>query len=131
MNKKKECFYQEFANRVSELKISLCKMLKKLKNSGKIIAAYGAAAKGSTLLNFCGIGNEIVDFVVDRNTYKQGRYIPGAHLPIYHTNMLHKSRQDYVLLLTWNFEKEILSQQETYRKSGGKFIIPIPEPKIV
>jgi SAM-dependent methyltransferase len=127
----RESFYQGFANNVSELKISLCKMLKNLKNNGKKIVAYGAAAKGSTLLNYCEIGKEIVDFVVDRSTYKQGRYIPGVHLPIYHPHMLQKCSPDYVLLLTWNFEKEILSQQEAYRQSGGKFIIPIPEPKIV
>ncbi|MBW1947557.1 MAG: methyltransferase, partial [Deltaproteobacteria bacterium] len=126
-----EEIYQEFAQRVEGLKASLNHFLQDLKKKGRRMAAYGAAAKGSTLLNYCGIGLETLDFVVDRSTHKQGRYMPGVRLPIYPPQMLQDSRPDYVLLLTWNFAKEILSQQAEYRRAGGHFIIPIPELRII
>ena len=127
----REEFYQEFARGVEHLKLSLNHLLQNLKEDGRRLAAYGAAAKGSTLLNYCGIGQETLDFVVDRSTHKQGRHMPGVRLPIYPPQMLQESRPDYVLLLTWNFAEEILSQQAAYRQAGGQFIIPIPELKIV
>ncbi|MFZ5453833.1 MAG: class I SAM-dependent methyltransferase [Thermodesulfobacteriota bacterium] len=127
----REEFYQEFARGVEHLKFSLNHLLQNLKEDGRRLAAYGAAAKGSTLLNYCGIGQETLDFVVDRSTHKQGRHMPGVRLPIYPPQMLQDSRPDYVLLLTWNFAEEILSQQAAYRQAGGHFIIPIPELKIV
>lgn len=127
----REEFYQEFARGVEHLKFSLNHLLQNLKEDGRRLAAYGAAAKGSTLLNYCGIGQETLDFVVDRSTHKQGRHMPGVRLPIYPPQMLQDSRPDYVLLLTWNFAEEILSQQAAYRQAGGQFIIPIPELKIV
>jgi SAM-dependent methyltransferase len=124
-------FYQGFARKVASLKTSLRDLLLGLKQSGKRLAAYGAAAKGSTLLNYMGIGRDILDFVVDRSTYKQGRYMPGVRLPIFAPAKLLEAMPDYTLLLTWNFADEILGQQAEYRRRGGRFIIPVPEPKVV
>jgi hypothetical protein len=98
---------------------------------GKSLAAYGASAKGSTLLNFCGLGKDLIQFVADRSPYKQGRLTPGTHIPIVPPDELEKRKPEYALLLTWNFAEEILAQQQAYRAAGGKFIIPIPEVKIV
>lgn len=124
-------FYQDFARRIEGLRISLLNLLVELKKDGKRLAAYGAAAKGSTLLNCFRIGRETLDFVVDRSTYKQGYYMPGIHLPILPPEMLLEALPDYVLLLAWNFADEILKQQQEFRRRGGRFIIPIPEVKVV
>jgi SAM-dependent methyltransferase len=124
-------FYTDFGSRVDQLRKELIDLLRELKKEGKRIAVYGASAKGSTLLNYCGIGNETLDYVVDRSTVKQGRYTPGTHLQIHSPDKLLRDRPDYVLLLTWNFADEILEQQTEYRKKGGRFIIPIPTVKVV
>ncbi len=124
-------FYQGFCQRIETLKASLCSLLRQLKQAGNRLAGYGAAAKACTLLNYCGIGRETLDFVVDRSPYKQGRYMPGMHLPIYPPEKLREAMPDYVLLLAWNFSDEILEQQEQYHRQGGRFIIPVPAPKII
>jgi hypothetical protein len=123
--------YAGFAARVEELRVSLRGLLADLKGEGKRIAAYGAAAKGSTLLNSFGIEGDTIDYVVDRSTYKQGLYMPGVHLPIYAPGKLLEEQPDYVLMLTWNFADEILEQQAEYRARGGRFILPLPEPTVV
>lgn len=124
-------FYARFGEQVTALGEQLKARLGELKAQGKRIAAYGASAKGSTLLNTFGIGSETLDFIVDRSTAKQGLYTPGTHLLIEPPEKLVEAMPDYVLLLTWNFADEILEQQSAYRARGGKFIIPIPEVKIV
>jgi hypothetical protein len=124
-------FYRRFGEKVERLRGELVTMLSELKAEGKRIAVYGASAKGSTLMNYFGLGSPTLDFVVDRSTIKQGYYTPGTHLPIYSPAMLLEEKPDYVLLLTWNFADEILQQQAEYRKQGGRFIIPIPELKVV
>jgi SAM-dependent methyltransferase len=124
-------YYEGFTSRVLALKESLLASLADLKRQKKSVAAYGASAKGSTLLNFFGLGKEALDFVVDRSTYKQGRFTPGTHIPIVPPERLLEAAPDYTLLLTWNFADEILEQQKAYRAKGGKFIIPIPKVTIV
>jgi SAM-dependent methyltransferase len=124
-------FYKDFGSRVKALRTELRKMLGDLKRDGKRLAAYGASAKGSTLLNYCGIGREMLDFVVDRSTVKQGLYTPGTHLPILAPEAVQDRRPDYLLLLVWNLADEIFDQQKAYREQGGRFIVPIPAPRVM
>jgi len=123
-------YYEGFSARVRGLREELRRVLSDLKAKGARVAAYGAAAKGSTLLNYAGIGRETIDFVVDRSPHKQGKFMPGVHLPIRAPSVLIEERPDYVLLLTWNFKDEILAQQDAFRRAGGKFIVPLPSVTI-
>jgi SAM-dependent methyltransferase len=123
--------YREFVDRVGRSREELRTLLARLKAEGHRIAAYGASAKGSTLLNACGLGRETLDFVVDRSPVKQGRHTPGSRLPVHPPEKLLEEMPAFTLLLTWNFADEILHQQAAYREHGGQFIIPVPSPRVV
>jgi SAM-dependent methyltransferase len=124
-------YYSDFSSRVGRLRDDLRALLARLKSEGARIAGYGAAAKGTILLNFAGIGREVLEFVADRNVHKQGRCIPGVRLPIVAPARILEEQPDYLLILPWNFKQEIMAQQALYRRRGGRFIVPIPEPVIV
>ena len=124
-------YYREFGARVDGIKHELLELLGSLKADGKSIAAYGAAAKGSTLLNCFGIDERLVDFVVDRNVHKHGRFMPGVHIPIHGPQKLLEDQPDHVLLLAWNYRDEVMGQQQEYRERGGRFVVPIPSPQVL
>ena len=124
-------YYLDFARRVEGVKGELLGLLKRLRSEGKRVAAYGAAAKGCTLINYVGLGPELIAYVVDRNTHKHGRFMPGHHLPILPTERLIEDQPDDCLLLAWNFAQEIAAQQAEYRRRGGRFIIPVPTPRFL
>lgn len=123
--------YLEFAKKVQETKKSLNALLVKLKKGGKSIVGYGAPGRSTTLLNYFGIDNKILDYIVDDNPYKQDLYTPGTHIPIFDIPQIQKTNPDYVLILSWNYAKPIIEKLNNYKRSGGKFIIPVPKPYIV
>jgi SAM-dependent methyltransferase len=123
--------YLDFGQEVQRMKTSLLSLLRSLRGGGFHLAAYGAAAKGTVLLNYCHIGADLLDFVVDVSPHKQGYYMPGVHLPIYPPSCLLDKMPDYTLILAWNLADEIMKQQSEYIHRGGSFIVPIPEPRIL
>jgi len=123
--------YLRFEEQVRETKRKLLELLTGLKRAGKRIAGYGAPGKGNTLLNYCAIRQDFLDFTVDRNPYKQGRFLPGTHIPIYAPEKIDQEKPDYVFILPWNFKDEIMKQLAHIRSWGGQFIVPIPEAVVV
>ncbi len=122
--------YAEFTRRVHECKRRLLEFLIGARREGKRIVGYGAPGKGNTLLNYCGIRTDFVDYTVDRNPYKQGRFLPGTHIPIYSPEKLRETRPDYVLILPWNLRDEIMDQLAYVREWGGRFLVPIPRVEV-
>jgi len=120
-------YYEDFGTRVEHLRTELRSTIESLKREGRRIAAYGAAAKGATLLNYCGLGTESIGFVVDRNPHKHGLLMPGSRIPIRPVEALLEEQPDVVLLLAWNFKEEIARQQAEYCRRGGKLLVPVPE----
>lgn len=122
--------YLHFEDRVRKTKRRLLEFLIGAKNAGEAIVGYGAPGKGNTLLNYCGIRTDFLEYTVDRSTYKQGKYTPGTHIPIHHPDKIQETRPDYVLILPWNLEKEIIDQLHYVRDWGGQFVMPIPSVRV-
>ncbi|MCR8915762.1 methyltransferase domain-containing protein [Marinobacter panjinensis] len=123
--------YKRFETSVEGIRDKLLSILDDLKAEGKSIIGYGASAKGNTLLNYYGIGTETLPVIVDKNTLKHGLYSPGMHIPVRPVEAIAEENPDYILILAWNFANEVMTQQEEYRRGGGKFIIPLPKPRVV
>ena len=122
--------YGGFESKVIEVKHALLEFLNKAKAEGKVVAAYGAAAKGNTLLNYCGVGSDLIAYVVDRNPVKQGNYLPGSRILIHGPEMIEQTKPDYVLILPWNLEREISRELNHISSWGGRFVVPIPSLQI-
>ena len=122
--------YSSFAEQVKETKRKLLEFLIVVKRQGKTIVGYGAPGKGNTLLNYCGIRSDFIDYTVDRNAYKQGKFLPGTHIPILHPDKIRETKPEYVFILPWNFKDEIMRQISYIRGWGAQFIVPIPEVKV-
>jgi hypothetical protein len=115
---------------VRETKRELLKFLIEIKQAGKSVVGYGAPAKGNTLLNYCGIRSDFIDYTVDRSPHKQNQYLPGTHIPIYHPDKVREAKPDYLLILPWNLKKEVMAQMQHIREWGGKFVVPIPKVEV-
>lgn len=123
--------YEAFSEQVKETKRKLLEFLIEAKRKRKTVAGYGAPGKGNTLLNYCGIRTDFVDYTVDRNPYKQGKVLPGTHIPIFHPDKIRETKPDYVLILPWNLKDEIITQMSWIREWGGQFVVPIPEVQVI
>lgn len=123
-------FYNAFAEQVKQTKRKLLHFLIEARSNGKQVAGYGAPGKGNTLLNYCGVRTDFLDYTVDRNPYKQGKFLPGTHIPIFAPDRIQETQPEYVLILPWNFKEEIMTQLSYIRTWGGKFVVPIPEVTI-
>ena len=123
--------YEAFGEKIKETKRGLLEFLKKVKSEGKSVVGYGAPAKGNTLLNYCGIGPDMIDYTVDLNPHKQGHFLPGSHIPIYSPDRIDETRPDYVMILPWNLQEEIISQLGRVRDWGCQFVVPIPSVNII
>jgi hypothetical protein len=123
--------YRRFGEQVKETKRKLLEFLIRVRREGKTVVGYGAPGKGNTLLNYCGIRTDFIDYTVDRNPYKQGKLLPGTHIPILHPDRIRETRPDYLLILPWNFKDEIMEQMAHIREWGGKFVVPIPEVRVM
>jgi SAM-dependent methyltransferase len=123
--------YKTFAKHVKETKLALVDFLLTAAREGKSVAGYGAPGKSATLLNYCGIGKDLIEYTVDRSPYKQGRFLPGTHIPIYHPDRIRETKPDYVVILPWNLKTEIMQQLQYIREWGGKFVVPIPKAAIL
>jgi 2-polyprenyl-3-methyl-5-hydroxy-6-metoxy-1,4-benzoquinol methylase len=123
-------FYMNFQERVQRVKLAFCQFLIEQKAADKKVVGYGAAAKGNTLLNFCGIRRDLIEFVVDASPYKQGKFLPGSHIPVVHENEISRIKPDYVLILPWNIREEIVNQLSYIREWNGQFVTAIPELSI-
>ena len=123
--------YRHFSGMVARTKRRLLQFLLKAKDEGRTVVGYGAPAKGNTLLNYCGVKPDLIDYTVDRSPHKQGRYLPGTRIPIFGPERIRETKPDYVLVLPWNLETEITQQMAEIREWGGRFVIPIPEVRIV
>jgi SAM-dependent methyltransferase len=119
--------YGRFAQNVRETKFAFVEFLLSAARDGKRVVGYGAPGKSATLLHYCGIGKDLIEFTVDRSPYKQGRFLPGSHIPIYHPDRIRDTQPDYVVILPWNLKDEIMQQLEFIREWGGRFVVPIPK----
>jgi len=124
-------YYDNFQQKALNVKLDLIKFLVEQKRAGNTVAAYGAAAKGNTLINFCGIKKELIDFVVDANPHKQNKYLPASHIPVVNEDYLKQQKPQYVIILPWNLKEEITAQLSYIKDWGGKFVIPIPSVQII
>jgi SAM-dependent methyltransferase len=122
--------YSAFTQQVEETKRKLLEFLIRAKRDGKTVAGYGAPGKGNTLLNYCGIRTDFIDYTVDRNPYKHGKFLPGTHIPIFHPEKIKETRPDYLLILPWNLKHEIMNQMGAIRAWGGQFVVPIPTVEV-
>lgn len=123
--------YQSFAKQVRDTKLALVQFLLGAAHEGKSVAGYGAPGKSTTLIHYCGIGKDLIQYTVDRNPYKQGRFLPGSHIPIHHPDRIAETKPDYIVILPWNLKSEIIEQLAFVRKWGGRFVVPIPKVEVL